>query len=95
MSSAPKPSLAASLLALLLACITASLVHWGDWTPGYAIAVVVASTLLVILGALALVLRLAPTRHDRDALWRLFVDTVRSDLHLFAILWRLIRGKHR
>lgn len=95
MKPEPTPSVAAPLWVLVLALMVAALVLWDDWTPWRAIAVVGGSTLLVIFCGLALLLRQAPSRRDRDELWQLFVDTARTDLQPFVVLWRLIRGRRR
>lgn len=93
MSSDPRPSLAASLWALLLACITAGVVHWGDRTPWQAMVIVGVSALALSLVGALLLLLLARRRTDRAELWKLFRDTARADLQPFVVLWRLIRGR--
>lgn len=91
----PKSSIVASLWALILTLVAAILVLRYDWTPWEAVVFIGGGALSFSLIAIIILLSMARCRNDRNALWKIIVDTARADLQPLNDLWRFVRGSCR
>ncbi|MCX7176025.1 MAG: hypothetical protein NT159_19295 [Proteobacteria bacterium] len=93
MNKTKEPSLAASLIALAMALITAWLVLWADWTPLEAIAAIIGGAISISLGALAILFLVVRPADERAAVWKVIRETATSDLQPAREIWRILRGR--
>lgn len=92
MSNTKEPSLAASLIALAMALITAWLLLWADWTPLEAVAAIIGGAISISLGTLAILFLVVRSGEERTAVWKVIRETVTSDLQPVREIWRILRG---
>lgn len=95
MTPEPKSSIAASLWALILTLLAATLVLQYDWTPWETVVWIGGGALSISLIGIIILLSMARSRNERSALRKIFVDTARADLQPFIDLWRFLRGPRR
>lgn len=66
------------VVSLALAVVFVGLTAWTEWEPGFALLVVVGTTISVVLVLLGILMIMAG-REARPTLWRVFWTTVQDD----------------